>query len=154
MADNNGEILKLATGAVDVVTEALAETITGIIGKFALIVEKGTGVFLLAAGAAFVCLGIALAWQSKSNEPHSTALIVCGVLLMLAGAATNLIAFKWRLDAYTLDQSQRMEVLRLKVGLREVGIGAIVENSKIIGQQTAPPEEPPKAGEIPRFPGV
>jgi hypothetical protein len=62
---------------------------------------------------------------------HPVTMVICGIFILIAGAATNLVMCKWRLDAEVVCQSQILEVLRLQVGLRESGIKGVVENSKV-----------------------
>jgi hypothetical protein len=52
-------------------------------------------------------------------------LFLCGTLLMLSGAATSLISYKWRLTSYQLDQPYRLELLREEAKLKSTTIDAV-----------------------------
>ena len=152
-------IVKLASETGKSLTQTALDEFSGAIGRLARVAERGSGAFLLAAGAVFVILGTAFtsipevllkADHTATGEPQLIALTVCGAILMLAGAASNLVAYKWRIDARALEQARDLESLRLQAELRETGIGAIVETDKLIAEQAKlPPRSPKNKPDIP-----
>lgn len=172
--DRIGQMLQL-------VTTTLPDQIPITISKFAAIAEKGTAIFLLSAGATFICFGIALTWRSESlfdqemehliseqsehRSPYpeqggsrpidqarpsggefqtnpgiaqiptgfapTITLIVGGMILVLGGAATSLISYRWDLNAYSSAQAYNVENLRLQIQLRQAGLNAILKESEV-----------------------
>jgi hypothetical protein len=51
------------------------DEITGAVGKFSLLAEKGTVIFLQAIGACLIILAIVLAWRSESIFEHIVQLV-------------------------------------------------------------------------------
>jgi hypothetical protein len=68
-------------------------------------------------------------------------LFLCGTLLMLAGAATSLISYKWRLTSYQLDQPYRLELLREEAKLKSTTIDAVSKVGQLQGQKAVHDEK-------------
>ena len=68
-------------------------------------------------------------------------LFLCGTLLMLAGAATSLISYKWRLTSYQMDQPYRLELLREEAKLKTTTIDAVSKAGQLQGQKVVHDEK-------------
>lgn len=68
-------------------------------------------------------------------------LFLCGTLLLLSGAATSLISYKWRLTSYQLDQPYRLELLREEAKLKSTTIDAVSKAGELHGQKAVHDEK-------------
>jgi hypothetical protein len=68
-------------------------------------------------------------------------LFLCGTLLILAGAATSLISYKWRLTSYQMDQPYRLELLREEAKLKTTTIDAVSKAGQLQGQKAVHDEK-------------
>jgi hypothetical protein len=191
---DKAQSIELTKKGFEFVTKTLSDEIAGTFGKFALIAEKGTVVFLLAAGASFMILGVTLSYKSESlldrefeyllqsqldshrsqldhqtpmgtnsgqasepinneqknaSEPKvaislipSVLLLLSGTTLMLGGAATSLISYKWRLESCHLDQPYRTELLREEARLKSATIDAVSKTGQLQSPKPVHDEKP------------
>jgi len=70
MSDKTDEIIKLSTGVFEGLGRTMFGEITDAIGKFSLLTEKGTVVFLQSTGAVFIILAVVLTWRSENVFEH------------------------------------------------------------------------------------